>query len=67
MPSHPAAGGEPVAVAGIDPAGAGVGVFALPERRLGFQEIHDERTGLECSLAVLAGDADKYDGFANGQ
>lgn len=49
-----------VAVARFDPAIAFRRGFTLPERRTGFQIIHNELTGVERATAVRAGDADKH-------
>src|SRR3990167_798201 len=48
----------------FNPARAVGGVFLLPERRAGFQVIHDEVAGIEGCLAVGTGGADKDDWLA---
>jgi hypothetical protein len=50
----PAAPGRLVAAFGLHPVAAlgRGGVFLLPERRVGLQEIHDEPRGLERGIAV---------------
>src|SRR3984893_13924595 len=50
--------------AGLDPALAGRGFLALPERRFGLQPVDQEMAGGECGLAVRRGGGDKYDAVA---
>src|SRR5712671_5360852 len=45
--------------AGCDPAFAGRGFLALPERRLGLQPVDQEMAGGECGLAVRRGGGDE--------
>src|SRR6266852_4064261 len=50
--------------AGCDPAFAGRGFLALPERRLGLQPVDQEMAGGECGLAVRRGGGDEHDAVA---
>src|SRR5438132_4817041 len=50
--------------AGCDPAFAGRGLLALPERRFGLQPVDQEMAGGEGGLAVRRGGGDEHDAVA---
>src|SRR6266436_199443 len=52
---------------GLDPAFAGRGLLALPERRFGLQPVDQEMAGGKGSLAVCRSGGDKYDAVAGFQ
>ena len=54
----PALRGLVVASARLDPTGAALRLFLLPERRLGLEPVDQELAGLEGRLAVGAGGGD---------
>src|ERR1700737_5094515 len=53
--------------AGCDPAFAGWGFLALPERRFGLQPVDQEMAGGEGGLAVRRGGGDEHDAVAGFQ
>src|SRR5690606_27317596 len=57
----PALGGRIVGVARIDPARAFGGFLALPERRAGLEEVHDELAGGKGVTAVRTGNTHEHD------
>src|SRR5690606_24254391 len=57
----PALGGGVVGLAGIDPARALGRFLALPERRAGLEEVHDELAGGEGLAAMRAGHCHEHD------
>src|ERR1700738_32386 len=50
--------------AGFDPAFAGWGFLALPERRFGLQPVDQEMAGGECRLAMRRGGGDEHNAVA---
>ncbi|MNN37313.1 hypothetical protein D3C81_1512520 [compost metagenome] len=56
-----------ITVTPLDPTRPVTGVFFLPERRTGFQVIHDKGAGVECRLTMGAGRADEDNRLARFQ
>src|SRR5471030_2284303 len=50
-----------IAVPPFHPTRAVAGVFFLPEWRAGFQVVHHERAGIECSLTMGTGGSNEDD------